>query len=206
MLIPVLVLLLAMPSALDAQVRGQPRTSTTPAAPTTVPARASVSTRDSIDRASRAAAGTRRTVVAPAGVPVGTFMATRIDRDSLPLQDRVVDEDGTLYLIEFDRLVMALNADLSFRASVRYRRTLFAAAQRGRGRTTPLQSMTVTGKYEVTNGEIRFTPDETKETKGLRMMAGTVRNTRELSIPFHYRNGTQERDRTLTLTRRDNIL
>jgi hypothetical protein len=134
-------------------------------------------------------------------------MATRIDRDTLPLQDRVVDEDGTLYLIEFDRLVIALNEDLSFRASVRYRRTLFSAAPRGRGRTTPLQSMTVTGKYEVNSlGEIRFTPDESNETKGLRMMAGTVRSARELSIPFHYRNGTQERDRTLTLTRRDNIL
>lgn len=133
-------------------------------------------------------------------------MATRIDRDTLPLQDRVVDEDGTLYLIEFDRMVIALNADLTFRASVRYRRTLFSAAPRGRGRTTPLQSMTVTGSYEFTNGEIRFTPDPTNETKGLRMMAGTVRSARELSIPFHYRNGTQERDRTLTLTRRDNIL
>lgn len=133
-------------------------------------------------------------------------MATRIDRDSLPLQDRVVDEDGTLYLIEFDRLVIALNDDLSFRASVRYRRTLFSAAPRGRGRTTPLQSMTVTGTYEVASGEIRFTPDDANEAKGLRMMAGSVRSARELSIPFTYRNGTQERNRTLTLTRRDNIL
>jgi hypothetical protein len=161
--------------------------------------RTPVATRDSI--------GAVRRAVATTAAPVGTFMATRIDRDTLPSQDRVVDEDGTLYLIEFDRLVIALNSDLSFRASVRYRRTLFAAAQRGRGRTTPLQSMTVTGKYAVNGvGEIRFTPDESNETKGLRMMTGTVRSARELSIPFNYRNGTQERDRTLTLTRRDNIL
>ena len=199
-LIPLIVLTLALATALPAQTRGTPGTTRTPA-PGTV--RAPAATRDSAEGAVRRAPAVRRTPSAP----VGTFMATRIDRDTLPLQDRVVDEDGTLYLIEFDRLVIALNDDLSFRASVRYRRTLFTAAPRGRGRTTPLQTMTVTGTYDVNGkGEIRFTPDESNETKGLRMMAGTVRSARELSIPFHYRNGTQERDRTLTLTRRDNIL
>jgi hypothetical protein len=215
------VLTLALATALPAQTRGAPGTTRTPSreAPATTPAPAQGTVRTPAPGTERApAAGTPRTA-APGAVrtapsvrrnpsaPVGTFMATRIDRDTLPLQDRVVDEDGTLYLIEFDRLVIALNDDLSFRASVRYRRTLFSAAPRGRGRTTPLQSMTVTGTYEVNGaGEIRFTPDESNETKGLRMMAGMVRSARELSIPFHYRNGTQERDRTLTLTRRDNIL
>lgn len=173
-------------------------------APSTVVAqmRAPASVRDSLERVRPGASLPRRA----RAVPMGTFMATRIDQDSLPLQDRVVDDDGTLYLIEFDRMVISLTNDLSFRASVRYRRTLFAAAPRGRGRTTPLQSMTVTGKYEIVNGEIRFTPDASNEAKGLRMMAGRVRSTNELSIPFQYRNGTQERDRTLTLTRRDDIL
>lgn len=210
-LIPLVVLTLTLSTSLAAQTRGTPGTTRTPtretpaapSAPRPGAVRASAAARDSAERAARTTTGARRNP----GAPVGTFMATRIDRDTLPLQDRVVDEDGTLYLIEFDRLVIALNDDLSFRASVRYRRTLFSAAPRGRGRTTPLQSMTVTGKYEVNGaGEIRFTPDESNETKGLRMMAGTVRSARELSIPFHYRNGTQERDRTLTLTRRDNIL
>jgi hypothetical protein len=36
------------------------------------------------------------------------------------------------------------------------------------------------------------------------MLAGTVTGARELSIPFHYRNGTQERHRTLLMQRRDN--
>jgi hypothetical protein len=210
-IIPLVVLTLTLSTALSAQTRGTSGTSRTPVRETpstpTKPApgavRAPVAVRDSAARAARSAPAARRT----SSAPVGTFMATRIDRDTLPLQDRVVDEDGTLYLIEFDRLVMALNDDLSFRASVRYRRTLFSAAPRGRGRTTPLQSMTVTGTYDVNGlGEIRFTPDASNETKGLRMMTGAVRSARELSIPFHYRNGTQERDRTLTLTRRDNIL
>lgn len=205
-----LVMALATPTALLAQVRGTVPTPPASSAPAPVPgtprapapSRAPAAARDSAEGGRRAAPTARRNPNAP----VGTFMATRIDRDTLPLQDRVVDEDGTLYLIEFDRLVIALTDELSFRASVRYRRTLFSAAPRGRGRVTPLQSMTVTGRYEVVNGEIRFTPDESNETKGLRMMAGSVRSARELSIPFTYRNGTQERNRTLTLTRRDNIL
>ncbi len=200
-----LVLALVTPDALLAQARGTVRPAPTTSVPDPAPMRAPAAVRDSAERARRAAP-TGPTAARNPSTPRGTFMATRIDRDSLPSQDRVVDEDGTLYLIEFDRLVIALTDDLSFRASVRYRRTLFSAAPRGRGRATPLQSMTVTGRYEVVNGEIRFTPDESNETKGLRMLAGSVRSARELSIPFTYRNGTQERNRTLTLTRRDNIL
>lgn len=133
-------------------------------------------------------------------------MATRIDREQLPLKDEVVDEEGTLYLIEFDRLVLSLRDDATFRASVRFRRTLFAKDPRGRSRPTPLQNMTVTGTYVVQNGEIRFTPDASDETKGLRMLAGTVRSAAELEIPFHYRNGTRDRDRVLVMARRDDIL
>lgn len=136
----------------------------------------------------------------------GTFAAARIDREPLPLEDRVVDEDGTEYLIEFDRLVLSLRGDARFRASVRFRRTLYANDPRGRDRRTPLQSLTVTGTYVIDGDSIRFTPDPSEETRGLRMLAGAVRSTRELLVPFRYRNGTQERLRTLILQRRDDIL
>jgi hypothetical protein len=139
-------------------------------------------------------------------LPSGTFVASRIDRETMPVKDQVVDEDGTLYFIEFDRMVLTLRDDQTFRASVRYRRTLFSADPRGRSRATPLQSVTVTGRYDVGGGLIRFSPDASNETRGLRIMNGTVTNTRELSVPFNYRNGTAERRRTLVMMRRDNIL
>ncbi len=138
--------------------------------------------------------------------PIGSFLATRIDREPLPLQDQVVDEDGTQYLIEFDRLVLALREDNTFRASVRFRRTLYSASARARGRQAPLQTMTVTGTWAQSDSTIRFTPDDNPETRGLRMLAGTVRSARELSVPFHYRNGQRERDRVLVMTKRDDIL
>lgn len=137
---------------------------------------------------------------------VGTFMAARIDRETIPVTDRVIEDDGTEYLIEFDRLILSLRDDARFRASVRYRRTLFANDPRGRARGTPLQSLTVTGTYEIVGAEIRFTPDETEETRGLRMLSGTVRGPRELSLPFSYRNGTRARDRTLVMRKQDDIL
>jgi hypothetical protein len=136
----------------------------------------------------------------------GTFVAARIDRETMPVKDQVVDEDGTLYFIEFDRMVLTLKEDNTFRASVRYRRTLFSSDPRGRSRATPLQNVTVTGRFAVGAGVIRFDPDASKDTRGLRMLNGTVSNTRELSVPFNYRNGTAARERTLVMTRRDNIL
>ena len=139
-------------------------------------------------------------------VPTGSFIATRIDRDSLPVADRVVDDDGTTYLIEFDRMVISLQPDFRFRANVRYRRTLYAGDTRGRQRPAPVQSMNVTGRYDVMTGAIRFIPDPSSDTRGLKMLSGTVLSGRELSIPFHYRNGTQERERTLVMQRRDNII
>ncbi len=136
----------------------------------------------------------------------GTFMASRIDREPLPVTDRVIDADSTEYLIEFDRLILSLRDDRRFRASIRYRRTLFSSDPRGRARGTPLQSMTVTGTYAIDGDSIRFTPDETGETRGLRMQVATIRSAREISLPFHYRNGTHARDRTLVMQKRDDIL
>ncbi len=141
----------------------------------------------------------------PAPVPVGTFVAQQIDRETLPVTDRVVDDDGTLYLIEFDRLVLTIGADYTFRASVRYRRTLFSSDPRGRARPTPLQSATFTGRFMIALNEIHFVPDPSSQTGSVRMLAGTITNPRELSIPFHYRNGTQERNRTLVMRRQENV-
>jgi len=139
-------------------------------------------------------------------ISAGTFLAERIDRESLPQTDRVVDTDGTIYLIVFDRLALSLRADKSFRASVRYRRTLYSADPRGRNRTIPLQTMSVTGTYELVGNVIKFNPDPSEDARGLRILEGIVVGPREISLPFHYRNGNTDRDRTLVMRRNDNVL
>jgi hypothetical protein len=137
---------------------------------------------------------------------IGTFFASRIDAAPLPLTDRVTDPDGTTYLVEFDRLVLSLRPGNRFQASVRFRRTLHSRDPRGRDRATPVQSMTVNGSYAVLRGEIRFTPDPSKETRGLRMLSATMDGARRLTMPFQYRNGTAERQRTLLLVRQDDAI
>lgn len=68
-----------------------------------------------------------RAAARQAALAAGTFVAERIDREPLPQTDEVVDDEGTTYIIEFDRLVLSLRDDRRFRASVRYRRTLYSA-------------------------------------------------------------------------------
>lgn len=138
----------------------------------------------------------------------GSYLALRIDQSPLPLADRVTDSDGTTYLIEFDRMVLSLRPESRFRAIVRFRRTLTSAAgqARGGGRNAPLQTMTVTGRYTVTGRAIRFTPDASDATRGLRILDGTIESRTRIAVPFDYRNGRVTRNRTLRLELRSDIL
>jgi len=136
---------------------------------------------------------------------IGSYLATRIDSAPPPLADRVTDEDGTTYLVQFERLVVSLRSGNRFRASVRFRRTLISSDRRAQAREVPIQTMTVSGTYAVVAGEIIFTPDTAGDAKGLRMLAGRVERTDRISVPFAYRNGAVQRRRVLELVRRDDI-
>ena len=91
---------------------------------------------------------------------------------------------------------------------MRFRRTLTSAAgqARGGGRAAPLQTMTVTGRYTVTGTAIRFTPDASDETRGLRILDGRIESRTRIAVPFDYRNGRVTRNRTLRLELRTDIL
>jgi hypothetical protein len=135
---------------------------------------------------------------------VGSYLAMRIDQSPLPLSDKVTDDDGTTYLVEFERMVLSLRSGNRFRAAVRFKRTLSASGTRSR--QAPIQSMTVTGRYEVTGTTIRFVADSSGEMKGVRMLDGTVEGPQRISVPFDYRNGAVERKRVLRLELRGDIL
>ena len=134
----------------------------------------------------------------------GAYLAMRIDNAPLPLADRVTDDDGTTYLVEFERLVLSLRSGNRFRAAVRFKRTLSTSG--ARSRQAPIQSMTVTGRYEVTGTSIRFLADSSSEMRGVRMLDGTVEGPQRISVPFDYRNGAVERKRVLKLEFRGDIL
>jgi hypothetical protein len=136
----------------------------------------------------------------------GAYLAMRIDTSALPLADRVTDDEGTTYLVEFEQLVLSLRSANRFRASIRFRRTMVSSDRRAQVRQAPLQTMSVTGRYEIIGSEIRFDPDSTGDGKGLRMLAGSIEGPRRITLPFDYRNGAVQRRRVLELHRRDDIL
>ena len=137
---------------------------------------------------------------------VGSYLALKIDDAPLPLADRVTDTDGTIYLVEFERLVLSLRAGNKFRAAVRFKRSLTTGDTRSGSRAAPIQSMTVTGRYEVTGKEIRFIADSSSDAKGVTMLNGTIDGPQRLSLPFDYRNGAVQRRRVLRLQFRSDIL
>ncbi len=144
---------------------------------------------------------------AAAGAQVaGSYLAMRIDDSPLPLSDRVTDGEGTTYLVEFERMVLSLRAGNRFRAAVRFRRTLTTSDARARARSTPIQSMTVTGRYEVTGTAIRFVADSSADLQGVKMLDGVVEGPQRISVPFDYRNGAVQRKRVLRLQYRSDIL
>ena len=146
------------------------------------------------------------TPAALAAQQAGSYLAVRIDQAPLPLADRVTDADGTTYLVEFERMVLSLRAGNRFRAAVRFKRTLTTSDARARARQAPIQSMTVTGRYEVSGTAIKFIADSTGDLKGVRMLDGVVEGPQRISVPFDYRNGAVQRQRVLRLQYRSDIL
>ena len=121
---------------------------------------------------------------APAGAPqrasepaVASYVSQRLNGKPLPVTDRVTDDKGVQYLIEFDELILTLRPKHEFRAALKYRQTLAAKGERiGQD---PLQKMTVYGTWSVVGTELRFVPDPKRGGEGLRILTGTFSGSRD---------------------------
>ena len=146
---------------------------------------------------------------APAAAPAhaaepaqASYLSHRINGKPLPLTDRVSDDKGVQYLIEFDELILSIRPNHEFRASLNYRQTLAAkGTQIGQD---PLQKMVVYGTWAVVGTELRFVPDPKRGGNGLRILTGTF-TAREIDVPFDYRNGSVTRRANVVLLRDDHI-
>jgi hypothetical protein len=133
---------------------------------------------------------------------VGSYVSQRINGKPLPMTDRVSDDTGVQYLIEFDQLILSILPHHEFRAALRYRQTL--ASKGAKMGQDPLQKMLVYGTWSVVGTELRFVPDPKRGGNGLRILTGTF-SSREIDVPFDYRNGTVSRHASVVLLRDDNI-
>jgi hypothetical protein len=133
---------------------------------------------------------------------IASYVSTRLNTKPLPVTDRVSDDKGVQYLIEFDELILQLKANHEFRASLKYRQTL--AAKGVAIGSDPLQKMVVYGAWAVVGKELRFVPDPKRGGNGLRILTGAFTG-REIDVPFDYRNGTVSRRANVVLMRDDHI-
>ena len=142
---------------------------------------------------------------APAGAAepaVASYVSQRLNGKPLPVTDRVTDDKGVQYLIEFDELILAIRPNHEFRAALKYRQTLASkGAQIG---ADPLQKMVVYGTWGVVGAELRFVPDPKRGGEGLRILTGSFKD-REIDVPFDYRNGSVSRRAQVMLIRDDHI-
>jgi hypothetical protein len=133
---------------------------------------------------------------------VAAYVSQRLNGKPLPVTDRVSDDKGVQYMIEFDELILGIRANHEFRAALKYRQTLASkGAQIGRD---PLQKMIVYGTWAVVGSELRFVPDPKRGGNGLRILAGTFHG-REIDVPFDYHNGSVSRRAAVILIRDDHI-
>jgi hypothetical protein len=133
---------------------------------------------------------------------VAAYVSQRLNGKPLPVTDRVSDDKGVQYLIEFDELILGIRANHEFRAALKYRQTLASkGAQIGQD---PLQKMIVYGTWAVVGSELRFVPDPKRGGNGLRILAGTFHG-REIDVPFDYHNGSVSRRAAVVLVRDDHI-
>ena len=133
---------------------------------------------------------------------VASYVSQRINGKPLPMTDRVSDDHGVQYLIEFDQLILAILPHHEFRAALKYRQTL--ASKGTRMGQDPLQKMLVYGTWSVAGTELRFVPDPKRGGSGLRILTGTFHD-REIDVPFDYRNGTVSHHASVVLLRDDSI-
>ena len=133
---------------------------------------------------------------------VASYVSQRLNGKPLPVTDRVTDDKGVQYLIEFDELVLTIRANHEFRASLKYRQTL--AAKGARIGQDPLEKMIVYGTWSVVGAELRFVPDPKRGGSGLQILTGSFHG-KEIDVPFDYRNGSVARRAAVILLRDDHI-
>ena len=139
---------------------------------------------------------------APAEPAVASYVSKTINSKPLPVTDRVTDDKGVQYLIEFDELILAIQPKHQFRAALKYRQTL--ASKGSAMGQDPLQKMIVYGTWSVVGTELRFVPDPNRGGSGLKILTGTFKD-REIDVPFDYRNGSVSRRASVVLFRDDHI-
>lgn len=151
-----------------------------------------------------AASGQRTIANGPArGAGVaGSYEATRVNRKSLPTNDRVEASPGYEHAVKLETMVLTLRGDNRFTAIVKYHQSMVklrAPAEEG-----PVMSAAVRGRYTITGTSIRFDPDPDAKGKRVKPVTGTIVG-RHITVPFDYKGANSVRHFILELDKNDSI-
>jgi hypothetical protein len=133
---------------------------------------------------------------------VGSYEAARVNRQPLPMADRVLASPGYEHAVRLNQMVLTLRGDRRFVAMVRYHHSMVKT--RAKAEATPLLTESVRGRYEIQGTSIRMFPDADSKGRRVKPLTGTV-SGRRITIPIDYKSGTLTRRFVVDLDRNENI-
>ncbi len=133
----------------------------------------------------------------PADV-TGLYVANKLNYHRLPRIERVPSTDGWEHWFKLEEGLITLRPDQRFIASFRYYRQHVRPGTPVR--PGPLLNESYKGKYSLKGTTITFTPDKTKQTRGVKPIVGTL-TTAQLTIPYIVAQGQSTHPLRLDLRR-----
>ncbi len=130
----------------------------------------------------------------------GVWEANRVNRQPLPMVDRVVGDDGFTHAVRLQEMILRLRPNGRFTAALVYRRAILSRGERIE--QARLQNDTWTGTYTVTGAGMRFVPEKNGDRR-VEPFNGTIAG-RRITIEFDYDIVTRKRY-ALDLDRNDAI-
>jgi len=128
----------------------------------------------------------------------GLYVATRLNYQPLPRIERVPSTDGWEHWFKLEEGLITLRPDQRFIASFRYYRQHVRPGSPVR--PGPLLNESYKGRYSLKGTTITFTPDKTKQTRGVKPIVGTL-TTAQLTIPYIVAQGQSAHPLRLDLRR-----
>lgn len=139
-------------------------------------------------------------VPAPQAGLSGAWAAVRVNKEALPMTDRVVGQDRFTHVIRLIGMTIRLRADGHFQAALRYRRAILSKGERIDN--VPLQSDNWTGTYTLTGSHVHFVPAR-QGAQHVEPFEGDVAG-RRITVGFDYEIVTRKHY-VLDLDRDDSI-
>lgn len=148
-----------------------------------------------------AAAGLLLAAQTPRPTPLsGVWQAVKVNKQALPMTDRVVGDDGLTHAVRLHEMTIRLRPNGRFQAALRYRQAILSKGERIEA--VPQQNDTWTGIYTMAGSHLRFVPEK-QGKRQVQPFEGDVAG-KLITVAFDYQIVTKKHY-VLDLNKNDNI-